>query len=211
VRRTGSPRPIRLVNMLKESDILKMVKEDILRILGEGKEKISFESLNTEIKVFPSFISKVIKDLEEGSLIRIEENFIRLTQIGEDEAKDILRKHLVLENYFKKTSNEKVAHRKAHVLEHYISEEVIKNIKKLYTLKERGISLTKFKLHEESLIADITAPSNELFERMISMGIFPGEEISITNKISNGVVVKIKNKKFALGKDIAKEIKVIKQ
>ena len=197
--------------MPKEYDILKIVKEDILRTLSEKEEKVSFKSLTTEIKVFHSFVSKAIKDLKEESLIRIEENFVRLTQIGRDEAKDILRKYLILENYFKKTTNEKVAHRKANILEHYISEEVIKNIKKLYTLKERGISLTKFKLHEESLIADITAPSNELFERMISMGIFPGEEISITNKISNGVVVKIKNKKFALGKDIAKEIKVIKQ
>lgn len=196
--------------MLKESDILKIVKEDILRTLSEREEKVSFKSLTTEIKVFHSFVSKAIKDLEEGNLIRVEENFVGLTQIGRDKAKDILRKHLVLENYFKKTTNEEIAHRKAHILEHYISEEVIKNIKKLYTLKEKGIPLTKFKLHKESLVADITIPSNELFERIVSMGIFPGEEIRITNKISNGVVVKMKNKKFALGKNIAKEIKVLK-
>ena len=41
------------------------------------------------------------------------------------------------------------------------------------------------------------------------MGIFPGEEIKITNKIPNAVVVKIKNRKFALDENIAKEIKVI--
>jgi len=196
--------------MLKESDILKIVKEDILRILGERKEKTPLGSIETGIKVFSSFVSEAIKCLKEEGLIRVEEKFVKLTQIGRDKAKDILRKHLILENYFKKTSNEKIAHRKAHILEHYISEEVIKNIKKICTLKEKGISLTKFKLHKESLIADITTPNSELFERIVSMGIFPGEEINITNKISNGVVVKIKNKKFALGKDIAKEIKVIK-
>jgi len=195
--------------MLKESDILKIIKEDILRTLSEREEKVSFKSLTTEIKVFHSFVSKAIKDLGEESLIKIEENFVRLTQIGQDKAKDILRKRLVLENYFKKTSNEKAAHRKANILEHYISEEVIKNIKKLYTLKERGIPLTKFKLHKESLVADITIPSNELFERIVSMGIFPGEEIIVTNKISSGVVVKMKNKKFALDNNIANEIKVI--
>ncbi|MCD6472656.1 FeoA domain-containing protein [Candidatus Aerophobetes bacterium] len=196
--------------MLKESDILKIVKEDMLRILGERKEKTPLGSIETGIKVFSSFVSEAIKCLKEEGLIRVEEKFVKLTQIGRDKAKDILRKHLILENYFKKTSNEKIAHRKAHILEHYISEEVIKNIKKICTLKEKGISLTKLKLHKESLIADITTPNSELFERMVSMGIFPGEEINITNKISNGVVVKIKNKKFALGKDIAKEIKVIK-
>ena len=196
--------------MLKESDTLKIVKEDILRTLIEREERVSFKSLKAEIKVFHSFVSKAIKDLEEENLIRVEESFVRLTETGRDEAKNILRKHLVLENYFKETSSEKVADGKADILEHYISEEVIKNIKKLHTLKERGIPLTKFKLHKESLIADITIPSNELFERIVSMGIFPGEEIRITNKIANGVVVKIKNKKFALDKNIAKEIKVLK-
>ena len=196
--------------MLKEPDILKIVKEDILRTLIEREERVSFKSLKAEIKVFHSFVSKAIKDLEEENLIRVEESFVRLTETGRDEAKNILRKHLVLENYFKETSSEKVADGKADILEHYISEEVIKNIKKLYTLKERGIPLTKFKLHKESLIADITIPSNELFERIVSMGIFPGEEIRITNKIANGVVIKIKNKKFALDKNIAKEIKVLK-
>lgn len=196
--------------MLKESDTLKIVKEDILRTLIEREERVSFKSLKAEIKVFHSFVSKAIKDLEGENLIRVEESFVRLTETGRDEAKNILRKHLVLENYFKETSSEKVADGKADILEHYISEEVIKNIKKLYTLKKRGIPLTKFKLHKESLVADITVPSNELFERIVSMGIFPGEEIKITNKIANGVVVKIKNKKFALDKNIAKEIKVLK-
>jgi len=195
--------------MFKESDTLKIVKEDILRTLIEREKRVSFKSLKAEIKVFHSFISKAIKDLEEENLIQIEGSLIRLTQAGQDKAKDILRKHLVLENYFKKTSNEKIAHGKAHILEHYISEEVIKNIKKLHTLKERGIPLTKFRLHEESLVANITIPSNELFERIVSMGIFPGEGIRITNKIANGVVVKINNKKFALDKNIAKEIKVL--
>jgi Fe2+ transport system protein FeoA len=41
------------------------------------------------------------------------------------------------------------------------------------------------------------------------MGIFPGEKIIVTNELSNVIVVKIKNKKLALDKNIAKEIKVI--
>ena len=196
--------------MFKESDILKIVKEDILRILSEREENIFLESLTAEIKVSHSFVFRAIKELEEENLIQVEENFVRLTQLGQDEAKGILRKYLVLENYFKNTVNEKKAHRKAHILEHYISEEVIKNIKKLHTLKGKGIPLTKFNLHKESLIADINTLNNELFERIVSMGIFPGEQIRITNKIPNGVVVKIKNKKFALDENIAKEIKVIR-
>jgi len=198
--------------MVKESDILKIVKEDILRILSEKGEKAPSRLIKREIEVSHSFVSKAIKNLEEENLVCIGGDFISLTRDGEDKAKGILRKYLVLENYFKRTINETEAeaHKKAHILEHYISEEVVKNIKKISTFKERGMPLVELKLYKESLIIDITIPDNELFERVVSMGIFPGEKIRLTNKISGGIIVKIKNKKFALDKGIAKEIKVLK-
>jgi len=118
-----------------------------------------------------------------------------------------LKKHLALEEYFKKIRGRKKAHQIAHILEHYISGEVIKNIREISTLKEDGISLTKFK-RENGLIADIVL-SIGLFERVISMGIFPGEEIEIVKKIPNGVVVKVRDKKIVLDKNIAREIKVL--
>jgi len=43
------------------------------------------------------------------------------------------------------------------------------------------------------------------------MGMVPGEKIRVTNEIPGSIVVKVKNKKFVLDKDIAKEIKVLKQ
>ncbi|MCD6232049.1 FeoA domain-containing protein [Candidatus Aerophobetes bacterium] len=198
--------------MFKESDILKVVKEDILRILSERRRKVPLKLIKAEIGVSHPFISKGVKDLRKENLVCIGGDLISLTKDGEDKAKDILRKHLVLENYFKRTINETEAeaHKKAHILEHYISEEVVKNIKKISTFKEKEISLRELDLHKESLIIDITIPDNELFERVVSMGIFPGEKIRLTNKIPGGIIVKIKNKKFALDKGIAKEIKVLK-
>lgn len=187
---------------------LRIAKEDILRTLAEKKEA-SVDSIKGEVKASSSLMSKALEELEKEKLIQIEGNFIKLTKIGQEKSKDILKKHLVLENYFRETSSEVTAHRKAHIFEHYISEEVIKNIQKLHTLKERGIPLTKFRLHKEGLIADINIPNNELFERMVSMGILPGEKIRIMSVIPGCVVVKIKNKKFALGDDIAKKIRVL--
>jgi len=195
--------------MTKESNILKIVKEDILRIIAEEKKKVSLDSIKTEVKVSPFFMSKALEELEREKLIEIEENFIKLTKDGQEKSKDILKKHLVLENYFKETLDEKVAHRKAHILEHYISEEVIENIKKLRTLKGKGISLTKLRLHKEDLIVDLDILNWGLFERMVSMGILPGEKIEIVSITLARVVVKIKNKKFALDNNIAKKIKVL--
>ncbi|MEA1940409.1 MAG: FeoA domain-containing protein [Candidatus Caldatribacteriota bacterium] len=195
--------------MNKEFGIIKIVKEDILRILSEKKGKVSLNIIKEEIKVSLSFIYEAIEELEREGLIQSQQSFFRLTDKGEENAKEILKKHLVFENYFKKTRTENEAHKIAHILEHYVSEEVLSNIKKLSTFKEEGIYLTKLKLGKKGLITNIVIPGNGLFERVVSMGIVPGEEVIITSEVSNAIIIKIKNKKFALDKDIARKIKVL--
>lgn len=198
-----------LADVTKEPDTSKIVKEDVLRILGERKKKVSLEFIETEIKVPPSHISKTVRDLLHEDLIAIEDKHITLTEKGREEAKDIVKKHLILENYFKESRSMRQAHRTAHLLEHYVSNEVVNNVKKLFTLKEDGVPLTEFELSKEALITDIFLSDYRLFERIVSMGMFLGEKIVITNRISQGVIVKIGNKKFALGRDIAERIKVV--
>jgi Mn-dependent DtxR family transcriptional regulator len=197
-----------ILNRSNESDILTIVKEDILRTLGE-KKKVSLEIIKDEIKVSPSFISRVINELEKEELVRSQQSIFELTEKGKKRGKDVLKRHLVLEHYFKKTRSKQEAHKIAHIIEHYISEETIRNIKKLSTFKESGLPLTELAMHKESIIADIVIPSYKLFERIISMGIFPGEKIRVMNEIPGTIIVQIENKKFALDRNIAKEIKVL--
>jgi Mn-dependent DtxR family transcriptional regulator len=194
--------------MIKESDILKIVKEDILRILGEEKTRISLESIRSEVNVSDIFISEAVKELEKENLIRFNNSFISLTKEGEENAKNIVKKHLVIENYFKETKNERDAHKAAHILEHYVSKEVIDNIKKLSTFKHKSIPLTEFEIDKEGMITDIVFSDYGVFERIVSMGIFPGEKIKITNRISNNIIVNVENKKIALNRDMARGIKV---
>lgn len=197
--------------MLKDPNILKIVKEDILRIVGEEKSKeVPLKAVKSEIKASDLFVFEAIRELEKEGLIRSRKNFLLLTRTGEDRAKDIIKKHLVLENYFKKARSKKEAHKAAHILEHYVSQEVIDNLKKLSTLRKESIPLRKFGFNREGLIGDIVFSDYGLFERIVSMGIFPGERIKITNDIPNGIIVNIGNKKFAIGRDIAKGIKVLR-
>jgi len=192
------------------TDTLKIVKEDILRILGEEKEKITAESIKSEVNASDLYISKAFEELERGGLIN-HNKFISLTEKGEENAKDIVKKHLIIENYFRETKNEGNAHKAAHILEHYISKEVIDNLKKLSTFKNEGIPLADLEIDKEGMISDIVFPDHGAFERVVSMGMFPGEKIRIVNKIPDGIIVKIKNKKIALNRDLAKKIKVIKK
>ena len=199
--------------MTKESDILRIAKEDILEVVGRKNKRIPLKFMKLEVTVFHSFVSKAIKELEEEGLIKVssekrpQREYIQLTKEGQVKANVIIKKHSVLEKYFKERRGEEEAIKATNILEHYISTEVIDTIKKLSTFKKKGISLTEFK-QKEGLIANINLNIG-LFERVISMGIYPGEKIGITDKIPNGIIIEIKNKKFVLDKGIAKEIKVL--
>lgn len=82
-------------------------------------------------------------------------------------------------------------------------------MKKIFTLKKEGVTLIEFGLKKEGLITDILSSDYKLFERLISMGIMPGEAIEVTHRIPNEVIVEINNKKIVLDQSIAKEIRVL--
>jgi len=193
----------------KESDISKVIKEDILRILGERKMKVSLETIKPEIKVTNSLLSKAIKSLEEENMIQVENGVIRTTKKGQEESKSLLKKHRDLENYFKEKRSEQEAYQVANIIEHYISKEALNKIKKFFPINKEGISLLKFGLKREGLITDIEGSDYKLFERLVSMGILPGEIIEIRHKIPTGIIVKTNNKIIFLAKTIAKKIKVV--
>jgi Mn-dependent DtxR family transcriptional regulator len=86
----------------KEPDVIEIVKEDILRILCERSKKTSLKVIKDEIKVAHLILSKAIEELEGDNLIAIQEGFILLIEAGRENAKIILKKHFVLEDYFEK-------------------------------------------------------------------------------------------------------------
>ena len=191
-------------------DILTVVKEDILRILGEEKDNgISLACLKSEIKVSNLFMLRAVEELERDGLIQSKGNLILLTERGWGDAEEIVRKHIFIENYFKETRSGEEAHEAAHILEHYVSQEVIDNLKELSTFRKGGIPITKFEPDEGGVITNITFSDSALFERIVSMGIFPGEKIRIMDIIPGSVIVGIGGKKFALGGEIAGGIEVL--
>lgn len=193
--------------MVFEKSVLEIIEEDVLRI-AEEKNKVSLKFMKSKIKASGPFILETTRKLEKNGLIHLGKSFVRLTKKGQDKAEGIIKKHVVLENYFKKKRSERDAHKAVDILEHYVSREVLNNIKKLSTLKGGDLPLIKFELNRENLITDIEFHGG-LFERIVSMGILPGEKIRVMNKISGGVVVSVNGKKFALGNDIAKRIRVL--
>jgi PadR family transcriptional regulator, regulatory protein PadR len=193
-----------------EKSILQIVKDDILHICGEYKSrKISLKFIESKIKASASFISRAIKQLEDDGLIKLQKGFVVLTENGRGKVKYIIRKYSILEDYFKERRDNKNLYKEVDFLEHYISGEALNNIKKLSTFDGTSTPLEEFGLNRKGLITDIEFSVGGLFERMVSMGIFPGEKIRIMHKTPDGFVVYVSNKKIAIGKDIAKGVKVV--
>ncbi len=92
-------------------DVLKIVKEDILRILSERRESTSLEIIKDEIKVANPFISKAVKELERNKLITIQENFISINQARTRKRKNYSKKTFSSRESFQK---DKKHHRSTH-------------------------------------------------------------------------------------------------
>ena len=193
--------------MENELEILRIVKEDVLRILAENNNRISEEFIDNDIKVSKYFMDKAFNELKKDGLITQSGQFFELTGDGIIKSRYFLEKHIFLEKYFKDLKDKKEVDRISHIIEHHISEEVIENIKKLSTFKKEGLPLTKFN-KEECFITDINS-DDKFFERLVSMGILPGEKIKIINVLPNGLIFKIKNKKIFLAREIANKVRVI--
>ncbi len=193
-----------------EESILQMVRDDILRICGENKDtNVSLKLLGSKIKASESFISRARKQLEKDGLIQFQKGSIVLTEKGKRKAGYIIKKYSILEDYFKERRDNKNPYKEIDFLEHYISEGALNNIKKLSTFNGTSVPLEELGLDREGLITDIEFYVGGLFERMVSMGIFPGEKIRIMHRTPDGFVVYVSNKKIAIGKDIAKGVMVV--
>lgn len=191
--------------------ILEIVKDDVLRILGEEESrKVPSKAIKSRIKASSSIISDAIEKLRKNGLIRLENGSLELTESGCVQAERIIKKHSVFEDYFKKKRGREEAHKVADIIEHYVSEEVLNNIKKLSTFERGDFSILESGLNEDRLITDIEISDSGLFERVVSMGIIPGEKIRVMYNIPDGFVVSVSRKKVALGSDIAEKIRVMK-
>ncbi len=198
-----------MADTIEHADVLAIVQEDILRILAERDRHVPLSSIRAEIRVASSCISRAVQKLEHEGLLLDADGTIALTPTGLEKARRIVEKHLALEEYYKRRRSEEEAHEIAHLLEHFVSREVLNTIKKLSTLKDEGVSVVDLGLHRKGLITDILFTDYALFERMISLGITPGAAMEVTHRIPSGLAIRVEYQKIAIDRRIAEGIKVV--
>lgn len=194
--------------MTNEKESFRILREDILRILGESDEAISLLEIEGKLNEPPSF-DRAVEQLADQGFLTISKNVASLTDKGKEVANEIYEKHCIIEDYWTKSAikNKDEAHRVAHLLEHQVSKKVIDNIRVISEINREGIPLSEFS-GIEGMITNISVEGS-LFERLISMGFSPGEELEIVERLTNSIIITIKNKKLAVDREIAKKVRVL--
>ena len=107
--------------------------ETIFMLLQKQDSIRSIDVVN-EMGYSKPTISVMMKQLREGSFIEIDESgYITLTNIGQDIAKRIYERHVLLtEILIKLGVTEEVAHEDACKVEHQLSKESFARIKEYY-------------------------------------------------------------------------------
>ncbi|MEM4398160.1 MAG: metal-dependent transcriptional regulator [Candidatus Woesearchaeota archaeon] len=118
-------------NKLHNTQKNKISKEMYLKTIFnflEQKRLVKAIDLANELKIKKSSVSEMLKKLLDENLIQIEEkHYIKLTKKGEKEAKNVLRKYVIIKEFLIKIL--KIKPEKAEIeaceLEHAFSDESI--------------------------------------------------------------------------------------
>ncbi len=188
---------------------LEQNSEDILRMLAERNEdQVSFSDLNV-LCMNSKKMGRILDLLEIQNSIIIFEDHIQLTEEGLLRAKLILEKHRAIESAFQQASTTLSSHKIAHILEHTLSREEIQKVLSIKQMENiHSYPLTEYLL-PEGTVFKITLESENLFYKMLSLGIYPGQRIRI--HLRNGVnqIIHVKDSRLAIDRIIARNIYVI--
>jgi len=194
---------------------MKKTIEDYLKIIRSisDKELVKTTEIAKKANVTPGSVSQFLKKLAKKKLVIYRPyKGVKLTKLGGKYAKEIEEKHEVSEEFLEKFLKVKEAHPEAEVLEHVVSKETFKKMKKIVSLKEEAVRLNELKESENAEVLFMKISNHKTLARINAIGIVPGERVKLIRKIKNGpLIVKIKNTKLSIGKEIANNVMVIKR
>lgn len=194
---------------------MKKSVEDYLKIIHliNGGDFVKTTDIAKKAKVTPGTVSQFLKELAKKKLVIYKPyKGVKLTKLGRKHAKRIKEKHEVSEAFLEKFLRVKEAHPEAEVLEHVISKEAFKKMKRLVSLKEKAVKLSETKKSETCEVLFVKLPDRKTLARINAIGIVPGEKIKVIKKIKKGpLIVEVKNTQIGIGEKIAENIMVIKK
>ncbi len=204
--------------------------ETILYLIKKNNAPAKTKQIADELKVSPPSVTEMVQKLSNEGFVKYKPYYgVEFTEKGALEAARIKRKHQVLEKFLVDVLDvdTKVAHSEACELEHSVSDMVLERIctyighpnlcpdgnpidegECCVTSKEKHILLSEMKEGERGIVNMMTLPSDTK-ERLTSLGLIVGEEVTIKRKQKQGSIsILTLGTEIALGNDIASKIYV---
>lgn len=130
-----------------------------------------------------------------------------LTHDGKALAEFIEKKHLSIENVFGQLFNAAHAHEIAHFLEHEFTDEILLRFQRAQVDSTCAIPISHYKLRT-GVIKHVNVKDFYFFNKVISLGLIPGESIEIVQDNQVTFLIRVKDSRLAIDKDLANEILV---
>ncbi len=204
--------------------------ETILYLIKKNNAPAKTKQIADELNVSPPSVTEMVQKLSNKGFVKYKPYYgVEFTEKGALEAARIKRKHQVLEKFLVDVLDvdTKIAHSEACELEHAVSDRILERIctyighpnlcpdgnpidegECCVTSKENHILLSEMKEGERGIVNMMTLPSDTK-ERLTSLGLIVGEEVTIKRKQKQGSIsILTLGTEIALGNDIASKIYV---
>lgn len=193
--------------------------ETIYRLIEKG-EKVTTTNISKLLKISPPSVTEMLQRMEkDGYLEYTPYRDITLTKKGREIGRGILKRHRILERFLERIGLQRQRiHEEACKLEHAISDDVEKAIDRNINYPEKSPTgmqipregkikpLADLKSREEGIVMDITA-SKGIVQRLVDMGLTPGNEIRVTKSLPSGPIeISVRGSRLAIGHKIAMKI-----
>lgn len=201
--------------------------KEIYNIQLKKNGVVTVTELARVIKVSKPSVTQMVRSLAKEDMVSFKRfGGISLTKKGIVDARKVLRKHQLLEVFFKKILNIKdTFHREAHDMEHALSDkaadricEMLNNPKlcpdgnQIPLKKNKIIMITELTENAEAEVIFAATQNKDCLERLNSLGLVPEAKIKVVRKIRNGpMIIRVKGSEIILGQDICTDIFVEKK
>ena len=213
-----------------QQDRIEEYLETILYLIKKNNAPAKTKQIADELNVSPPSVTEMVQKLSNEGFVEYTPYYgVEFTEKGAIEAARIKRRHQVLEKFLVDVLDvdTKVAHSEACELEHAVSDMVLERIcayighpdhcpdgnpidegECCIESKEHHVLLSDMKEGDHGVVSMMTLPS-ETKERLTSLGLIVGEEVSIKRKQKQGSIsILTLGTEIALGNDIASKIHV---
>ena len=202
---------------------------NILR-LSEGEGTVRTSDLADYMNIRPSSVTGMLKVLKREGLVNYQRyKGISLTEEGERRARDLRRKHHIVERFFTDvlSMDPAAAHEQAHAAEHHLSEESANRMCHMMGTKvdedcstctepcSDGIMMIRDLVAvrdmvqgDKGRIAYLSSNDTAIVKRLISMGFVPGRDVELSAIVSEkgARIIKMGAATIALDAELASAI-----